>query len=140
MKTKKIFFISTFAWMLIASGCKKTDYAEAILGKWERIAWGASENNLKTVEPNDIYMEFLPDGIRRIYDPKEDELYYGTYKIGKTYIYYNYEKTYEQGRYDYKYEITKDGHLKMTFDRGDIPIHMYPSFINNKVSIYQPKN
>ncbi len=137
MKTKGNFSILIVALMAVISGCNKNELSnptEVILGKWELIAQGAKENEMKAVEPNGTYTEFFSDGILRFYNPIEDRFYDGTYKIDKNFLYYGYEKTYEQGRFDYRYRITKN-QLKMTYHNGIIElIYGHPT-----IFIYQRK-
>ena len=136
MKTK-MFKITTVLLMLAGSvsSCNKNDPAEAILEKWELIAKGETENNMKTIEPNGVYIEFLSEGISHIYNPETDESHYRSYKIDKKFIYYNYDRSYEQGRYDYRYNISK-GLLKMTYSQGfRVDMAGLPN-----IFIYQPKN
>jgi len=125
--------------LLLAGGLyscsSKNDPAEAILGKWELIAKGAHENAIRTVEPYGVYIEFLSEGISRVYNPEMDEFFYRSYKIDKKFIYYNPEKTYEQGRIDYRYSISKN-QLKMTYHKISFNI----TGVDPTIFIYQPKN
>ena len=131
--------ISAVMLILAGSYSCKNDPAEAILGKWELIEQGTFENEMRIVEPNGEYTEYLSGGIFLTFIPFEDRSYYSIYRIDKKYI-YHYHKNIAVCMC-YRYEITKDGHLKMTFERGDnIPIHMYPSMMYNKIELYQPKN
>ena len=94
--------------VFILCGCSKTDPGEAILGKWELVAEGEKKDKMETIEPNGAYMEFLSDGVYRLYYPIEDEYYCSSYKIDRKFLYYNYEKTYEQGRFDHTYRFTEN--------------------------------
>jgi len=64
----------------------------------------------------------------------KDEFWdYETYMIDENFIIYNHEKTYEQGRFEYKYKITRNL-LEMTHYQGNTP-ELYAG----KKLIYQRK-
>ena len=97
------------------------DPAKAILGKWELIGYGGFYSQWKIIanDPGGSYVEFLSNGTARTYNPdKKDFFYYRTYKIDKNFIIYDHEKTIEQGRFEYKYKITKN-RLEMTHHQGN---------------------
>lgn len=108
------------------------DHAKAILGKWEKVEFYFQDKIIEVI-PDGSYIEFFSDGIVIDYDSEKDELYEKTYKIDENFICYDHEKTYEQGRFDYKYKITKYK-LEMTMYQGNMS-----DFISPPKVIYQRK-
>ena len=120
--TTKIFKYTALLFLLLA-GCSEkndTDAYKFILGKWELIGHGGfySQGEIVKNEPDGSYIEFLSDETARTYDSTLDEFYdYKTYQINGSLIIYNHEKTFEEGRFEYKYTITKN-ELKLTHYQG----------------------
>ena len=96
-----------------------TDPKIAILGKWELIGielW-FHKGEMQKIDPNGSYIEFLSNGIRKAYFQEKDEFRYNTYKIDDKFVYFNHEKTIEQGLFIYQHEFRKN-QLKMTYVNG----------------------
>jgi len=109
-------------------------YVDAILGKWELIALGQIEKDMKKIEPEGFYIEFLSDGIWQSYNPLKDEFYYSNYRIDNKFLYYDYEKKYDEGRSDYAY-VFYENQLILYFHQGvRTKLGVQPN-----IFIYQPK-
>jgi hypothetical protein len=108
MKAKFI-FLAIILSVLVCVSCHDDSNPEtAIIGKWEIVGQSIpdTERTIKTYKPSGYYTCFFSDGIVRYYSPEKIETGNRTYSIDNDFIYYNYEKTYEEGRHDYKYRIT----------------------------------
>ena len=102
------------------TGESENDINKHIIGKWELISHGGfySQWKMLDVVPDGSYVEFLSEGNARNYDSSKNKFhYYRTYKIKDNFIIYDHEKTYEQGRFEYKYTFTEEK-LEMTHHQG----------------------
>ena len=141
MKFNKKMMLNYIALLLVLAGsfssCKNNDLPEekAIVGKWELISQGISEDKMTPVESNGSYSDFFSDGTMGYYNSTTGETNVtGNYRIQSDSLIYNYDKTYEQGRYDYKYEFANSKkQLKLIFVQG-IRQDIYPSYY---IFIYQ---
>jgi len=97
----------------------ENDPNKLIQGKWELIGLGTylTQYEIEKLDPKGYYIEFLSDGNVRNYDPDNEEFHYVTYIVDESIIIYNHEKTFDEGRNEYKYEIIKN-QLKMTHYKG----------------------
>jgi len=98
------------------------DPAKTILGKWELIGVVGfhTQYKVKTNDPQGSYIEFLSEGSVQTYDSEANEFWDDeTYKIDENFIIFNPEKTYEEGRSDWKYKIINNN-LEMTHYQGNI--------------------
>jgi hypothetical protein len=128
--------------IVVSSACSKDENpANLILGKWELVALGHDEDNIKPIDQAFIVagaptMEFLSDGgILRVYyfyapeNPEENSC-----RIDSEFLYINYEEDYQHGRFDYKYSFYENK-LKLVLVHGIITdIFGYPI-----IYIYQRK-
>jgi len=137
-----MFKIAAIALMLAGSfssctpkGSNENEPSKLILGKWELIERRdyTTGFELRAVEPNGNYIEFLSNGTVHVYIATEDKFYMMTYEIDENILCYYPEKTFDQGRLEYKYEITKN-RLKMTLYQGHtLELH------SGHIFIYQQK-
>ena len=105
------------------------DKTEAILGKWEIIAYGMTDEQMRGRDWG-VYWEFFPDGSVRTfmpgYFPAEDSdglfIGIGTYTIDKDFLvrkYYDEDgNCWAEERFRYEF---KENQLKLTRDPMDIP-------------------
>jgi hypothetical protein len=142
MKTK-LFKLTAVLTVLACFACEDTSYQKTIPGTWQEIAYGPNEKNMTSVP--DEYLElrdclvFLSDGTIKYYNPARNEYFIGyfqTYKIDKKFLYLNYERDYDQGRYDYIYEFINENQLKLTYFQGFIEMSM----MTPRIFIYQRIN
>ena len=117
--------------LLLCGSCSKDDdedlsLREPFLGRWELIAEGHEEDNLRPVEefPNGIMwiIDFRPDGTqynyRRDHELLEKEyyrlFYMNFYRVDSKYLYYNYDYYNKKAmdalrfRSEYEYEISEN--------------------------------
>ena len=114
-------FLTAGSFSSCTHGNNENDLSKFILGKWEMIGYGGflSQWEIIANDPGGSYVEFLSDGTARNYDPDNKEFfYYRTYKIDENFIIYAHEKTYYEGRFEYKYKFIRS-RLEMTHHQGN---------------------
>ena len=96
---------------------------QAIIGKWDLVAFGPSMDDLTCFSSDSILMAFLPDGTFMNYHTETDEYIehplFKTYVIDSLYFSWNNERSYMQGRYDYAYKLMGNT-IMMTYMRGNM--------------------
>jgi len=106
----------------ISSSCNEDLFdRKTIIGKWELISQGINADNMIPINSNGgRYIEYFSDGTRGYYDTITEEIRInGNYQIRSGLLIYNYDKSYDQGRVDYKCDfIHNNNQLKLTFANG----------------------
>ena len=126
MKTKLMKLILL---MLILAGaftsCKNEYLSDekAIVGKWKPISQSSQsigENKMIPVDSKGEYIEYFSDRTKGYYDTITEKIQInGNYQIQSGLLIYDYDKSYEQGRVDYKCEFSHNNNqLKLTFVNG----------------------
>jgi hypothetical protein len=127
MKTKILKLIAVLTVLATGFACEDMSYQKTILGTWREIAYGTYEKYMTPIP--DEYLElrdclvFFPDGTIKYYNPARNEYFIGyfqTYKIEKKFLYLNYERDYDQGRFDYIYEFINENQLQLTIFRSGL--------------------
>ena len=132
----KVIILAIFFSVLVCVSCQDDFNPEtAIIGKWELVGQSMIdiERTIKKYKPNGYYFCFCSDGIVRSYTPEKIEYYRRTYSIDKDFIYFNYEKTYHEGRHDYRYRITQN-YLEIEHYRG-----LVKDMYSKQIVIYKRK-